>query len=188
MRRNGLKFSGNSSTASVCGRHWPIWAWSWWKWWWLLYPDSYAPGGILFGPLLGGALALAGNVLGSGIACLATRSLGGHWLERFFSPEKLRQAHSSLEQQGPWLIFLLRINPLTSSDLVSYAAGLTRIPVWKVMLATGVGMAPLCFAQAWLAESLLTSFPVLIYPLAVGCGAYLIAVLLVVRQLVKRPA
>ncbi|MEQ9409926.1 MAG: VTT domain-containing protein [Fuerstiella sp.] len=143
----------------------------------------YAPGGILFGPLVGGGLALAGNVLGAGIACSLTRSLGSTWLSRYFDAEKLERTQGLIEARGGMFLFLLRLNPLTSSDLVSYAAGFTRIPVWKVMTATACGMAPLCFAQAWLAEGLITSFPWLMYPLMAACMAYLVAVILVVRRL-----
>jgi uncharacterized membrane protein YdjX (TVP38/TMEM64 family) len=71
-----------------------------------------------------------------------------------------------------WLILLLRVNPLTSSDLVSYAAGLAGIPVWKVMLGTLPGMAPLCWAQAYLADGILRAVPQLLYPLLVLCGIY----------------
>ncbi|MBC8290751.1 MAG: TVP38/TMEM64 family protein, partial [Planctomycetes bacterium] len=106
----------------------------------------YAPGGIIFGGFLGGLIALLGNVFGAGIACQVTRSLGGNWLTRLLSPKALEATQNALARRGGWLVFLLRINPLTSSDLVSYAAGFTQIPVWKVMLATLAGMAPLCFA------------------------------------------
>ena len=78
-----------------------------------------------------------------------TQSLGNEWMRRFFSEHKIASIQERLERHGVWLIFLLRVNPLTSSDLVSYAAGLTRIPIWKVMTATAFGMAPLCFAQAY---------------------------------------
>jgi uncharacterized membrane protein YdjX (TVP38/TMEM64 family) len=145
----------------------------------------YAPGGIVFGPALGGTLSLIGNILGAGIACAVTRSLGNNWLTRFFEPDKLERVQHEIETRGALLIFLLRLNPLTSSDVVSYAAGLTRIPIWKVMLVTGCGMAPLCFAQAWLAENLITAFPGLIYPLLVACGVYMICVVVVVRRILR---
>ena len=148
----------------------------------------YAPGGILFGTFIGGTTALMGNVIGAGIACLITRSFCNCCLSRFFSEEKLRQVHVAMGKQGPWLIFLLRLNPLTSSDIISYAAGLTCIPVWKVMFATGLAMTPLCFAQAWLAEGLLQAFPQLIYPLFVCCIGYLVAALLVIRKMMQQPA
>ena len=148
----------------------------------------YAPGGILFGPLIGGSLALAGNIIGAGIACRITRSLGGNRLDRLFSQEQLRRLHTAVEKRGPWLIFLLRVNPLTSSDIISYAAGLTRIPVWKVMLATGTAMTPLCFGQAWLARGLLDAFPQLVYPLIACCIVYLVVCFLVVRRIMRQTA
>ena len=143
----------------------------------------YAPGGILFGGFLGGLIALLGNVAGAGIACAVTRSFGDSWLARLLPAESLERAQKTLERRGSWLIFLLRLNPLTSSDLVSYAAGFTRIPIWKVMVATLAGMAPLCFAQAVLAESVLTAIPQLLYPLLAACAFYAVAVCVVGRRL-----
>lgn len=145
----------------------------------------YAPGGILFGPFLGGLLALIGNILGAGIACSVTRTLGSNWLTKFFDREKLEAAQARIESRGMLLIFLLRINPLTSSDIVSYAAGFTRIPTSKVMLATAFGMAPLCFAQAWLADNLISAFPRLIYPLTAACALYAVAVIITVRKMMR---
>ncbi len=143
----------------------------------------YAPGGVVFGGFVGGLLALIGNVLGAGIACGTTRSIGSTWLTRLFPQESLEKAQSELDRRGGWLIFLLRVNPLTSSDLVSYAAGFTRIPVWKVMFATMLGMAPLCFAQAWLAENLFVAYPWLLYPLLTAGAVYVIAIVVVVRRM-----
>lgn len=141
----------------------------------------YAPGGVIFGALAGGTISLAGNVAGAGIAYTIARSLGGDWLARWFAAEKLSRVSIGLEKYGVWLVFLLRLNPLTSSDIVSYAAGLTQLPMRMVMLATAAGMAPLCFAQAWLAESLLAAYPNLIYGLVIACGVYFVAVLWVVQ-------
>ena len=143
----------------------------------------YAPGGILFGGFLGGLIALLGNVAGAGIACAVTRSFGESWLARLIPAESLEPVQQTLERRGTWLLFLLRLNPLTSSDLVSYAAGFTRIPIWKVMLATLAGMAPLCFAQAYLAENVLTALPQLLYPLLAACVVYAVCVCVVVRRL-----
>ena len=36
----------------------------------------YAPGGLIFGPWYGGVLALIGNILGAGLSCSLTRTLG----------------------------------------------------------------------------------------------------------------
>ena len=69
---------------------------------------------------------------------------------------------------------------------VSYAAGLTHLSVWKLMLGTLAGMAPLCFAQSYLADELLTAFPLLIYPLVAACVVYGLIVIWVMINLLKR--
>jgi uncharacterized membrane protein YdjX (TVP38/TMEM64 family) len=145
----------------------------------------YAPGGVIFGGFMGGALSLVGNVVGAAIACLIVRSFSDAWLARCFSAEKVAATQARLEHHGGWLIFFLRLNPLTSSDIVSYAAGLTRIPVATVMLATGLGMAPLCFAQAYFAESILQAFPRLIYLFAALCIVYFLFVIAAIRGMAR---
>jgi hypothetical protein len=42
----------------------------------------------------------------------------------------------------------------------------------KLLWGTTLGMAPLCFLQAYLAESLLAAFPRLLYPLLAVGGLY----------------
>ncbi len=143
----------------------------------------YAPGGVVFGGFWGGLLSATGNVLGAGIACQLMRTLGRPYFERWLQRESLRNYESQLVRSGVWIVFLLRLNPLTSSDLVSYAAGATPIPVWKVMLGTLLGMAPLCWAQAYLADGILAVFPELIYPLLAGCALYTIGVVWMLRKL-----
>ena len=148
----------------------------------------YAPGGLIFGPWYGGLLALIANTIGSGLACSLTRSLSHRWLDRLTGHESMEKLHSELERRGPKMIVLLRLNPLTSTDLLSYAAGFTRIPVSHVMLATGLGMAPLCFAQSWLSDSIFHRWPQLIWPL-LACGVlYLIVVVYVLVKMVRRSA
>lgn len=149
----------------------------------------YAPGGLIFGPWFGGLLALLGNVIGSGISCGLTRSLGSGWMQRLGSTNSIERLQLALERRGGSMIFLLRLNPLTSTDLVSYAAGFTRIPVRHVMVATGIGMAPLCFAQSWLSDSVFHKWPQLLWPLLIMSGAYLFVVTVVIaRRLRPKPA
>jgi uncharacterized membrane protein YdjX (TVP38/TMEM64 family) len=83
----------------------------------------YAPGGMIFGPIVGGALALAGNTLGAGLACTLAKRLGAARLERALAVETREQLHEAIARRGVRWVFWLRLNPLTSSDMVSYAAG-----------------------------------------------------------------
>ncbi len=142
----------------------------------------YAPGGLIFGPWLGGLLALIGNMIGSGISCGLTRSLGADWLHRVGPQSSIERIQLALERRGGWLIVMLRLNPLTSTDLVSYAAGYTRMPVRQVVLATGIGIAPLCFAQSWLSDSIFSKWPHLLWPLLILSAVYLLVVTVVVAR------
>lgn len=148
----------------------------------------YAPGGIIFGGFWGGLLSLIGNVLGAGLACQIMRTFGRAHFERFLDRGSLRKYEAQLVRSGAWIVFLLRFNPLTSSDFVSYAAGATSMPVWKLMLGTCLGMAPLCFAQAYLADEILTAFPKLLYPLGAACVVYTILVLVVAGRMMRQVA
>ena len=153
----------------------------------------YAPGGLIFGPVLGGALSLIGNTLGAGLAATMARRLGAERLRRWQSVETpTEETHSPLQEavrtRGARWVFWLRLNPLTSSDVVSYAAGLAGIPARHVMAATACGMTPLCFAQSALSDDIFRRFPTLLYPLLAVCLVYLITALFLLRRQFGRSA
>jgi uncharacterized membrane protein YdjX (TVP38/TMEM64 family) len=150
----------------------------------------YLPGGVLFGGFWGGTLSLAGNIIGAGACAVLVRTLlGERWSQNFFESARLETARRIILDHGILSVALLRVNPLTSSDLVSYAAGLTPLSVTRIMLGTGIGMTPLAYAQAYFSVGLFAMFPWLVWPLVVGCVLYLIvAVVLVVRLSAPRPA
>jgi uncharacterized membrane protein YdjX (TVP38/TMEM64 family) len=142
----------------------------------------YAPGGAIFGGFLGGTLSLAGNVIGATIACLITRTFGER-VSRRLDASAMGVIAGRIRQRGVWVVALLRVNPFTSSDLVSYAAGLVRVPVWHVTVGTLIGMAPLCYAQAYLAEQI---FRVLPGSAVVVAGLGVAYVVVVVALLIRR--
>lgn len=119
----------------------------------------YAPAGAIFGGLVGGTLSLIGNVAGAAIAAWLGRVLGEAWIARRLAGRDLLALRDRLVGRGLWVVFLLRVNPLTSSDLVSYAAGAFGVPVRHVALATLAGMAPLCYLQAYLAATIFELLP-----------------------------
>lgn len=137
----------------------------------------YAPGGAIFGGFLGGLLSLIGNVLGAACAFFIVRALGGDRIRARLGEGPLGPIERRLERHGVAVVFLLRVNPLTSSDLVSYAAGLTAMPAWKLVVGTAAGMAPLCFVQSYAAAGLVERYPGLIYGVVVLALGYLVAAL-----------
>ncbi len=138
----------------------------------------YAPAGALFGGLLGGTLSLIGNTLGAAIACGVGSALGEGALARRMEGTKLGTYRNAIQQRGVWVVLLLRINPLTSSDLVSYVAGAVGVPIWRVALGTFLGMAPLCYAQSYLAEQIFDVLPGAVYILIAAGIIYVLALVI----------
>jgi uncharacterized membrane protein YdjX (TVP38/TMEM64 family) len=145
----------------------------------------YAPAGLLFGGFLGGLLSLAGNVLGAALCCVIGAAAGQEGIARRTEGTRLQPHLARLRRRAFWVVLLLRVNPLTSSDLVSYAAGAAGVPAWKVAAGTLVGMAPLCFAQAYLAEQLFTRLPP--WALAASAIVIVLVVVLVMRAASEGP-
>ena len=119
----------------------------------------YAPGGAIFGGFAGGTLSLAGNVLGAALAAAIGRALGEPWVSRRIAAHHLERLRDQVGRRALLVIVLLRLNPFTSSDLVSYAAGAIGVGAGRVALGTLIGMAPLCYVQAYLAETLFEILP-----------------------------
>lgn len=135
----------------------------------------YLPGGVIFGGFWGGTLSLAGNVLAAGLCCWLTRTvLGQAWFGRRLEEGPIPGLREVIVHHGALSIALLRVNPLTSSDLVSYASGLTPLRVRTVMLGTFVGMTPLCYLQSYLSMEIFTTFPWLLWPFLVMCALYVV--------------
>lgn len=142
----------------------------------------YAPAGALFGGFLGGTLSLIGNVIGAAIACGIGRALGEHALAAKLKSPDLARYRELVLARGVWVVTLLRVNPLTSSDLVSYAAGVVGVPVWRVALGTFIGMAPLCYAQSYLSEQLFQIIPGALYFVIAAGLAYVLVLVLYLRR------
>lgn len=138
----------------------------------------YAPAGALFGGFMGGTLSLIGNTIGAAIACGVGSAVGEAALARRIEGTKLMSYRAAIQERGLWVVLLLRMNPLTSSDLVSYMAGAVGVPIWRVALGTFIGMAPLCFAQSYLAAQIFDVLPGAVYVLAAAGVVYIAALII----------
>jgi uncharacterized membrane protein YdjX (TVP38/TMEM64 family) len=138
----------------------------------------YAPGGALFGGFMGGTLSLIGNTIGAAIACGVGSAIGEGALARRLEGTKAAQYRDAIRERGVWVVLLLRVNPLTSSDVVSYMAGAAGVPIWRVALGTFIGMAPLCYAQSYLAEQIFDILPGAIYVLIASGLLYVLALVI----------
>lgn len=134
----------------------------------------YIAGGILFGPFWGGTLALVGNTIGAGICYKIAETVGRTWAEKQIDEAKRARFQKFSEKYGGFAIFLLRINPLTSSDIFSYLAGLTRTRFAHFMLGTTLGLLPLVYVQAYLGENWVKDNPLLYLAALMLCAIYVV--------------
>ncbi len=100
--------------------------------------------GRVFGPFLGTLYAVTGATLGSLVSFLVARSLGRKLIARFLKGHINFCRHCS-DRLLTKLVFLARLVPAVSFDMVSYGAGLTKMSWSKFALASFVGMLPLTF-------------------------------------------
>ena len=100
--------------------------------------------GILFGPLLGGALSVGADLLGGFLCYLLARSTGREWLATLLArrPRTHRVVELLAERRGVLTLALLRVCPVAHYTVVSYAAGLAGVQPVVFLVGTGVGQLP----------------------------------------------
>lgn len=109
--------------------------------------------GAAFGVYLGATYAVMGAEIGAIISFLIGRALGRDALSRLFRRditfcERCSDRHLAI------FVFLSRLLPVFSFDLISYGAGLTNMSVRAFAIATLFGMIPPTFAITALGGSL----------------------------------
>ena len=99
-------------------------------------------GGYLFGPALGIVLTMVGEVLGASISFSLVRWFGqSFFIERF--PKLVIKLHNYKEKFGWQTIFLARLIPSFSFDIISIGSGLSNISYRTYIIATTLGIIPL---------------------------------------------
>lgn len=103
--------------------------------------------GILYGPLLGGALSAAGSILAGCAGYGLCRLLPARWSARVIGPDAMASAHALFDRWGFAIIALSRWLPVLP-ELVTFVAGLTRLSFPRFFLALCAGSIPLGFLVA----------------------------------------
>lgn len=109
--------------------------------------------GVVYGLFWGGALNLAGQTAGAMMAFSITRFLGKGTSQRVASEAGQSGFAPWLERWGGKALFITRAVPGMPSDVISYATGLTRMPVRTYLLATFLGFIPQSLMYAWLGDA-----------------------------------
>jgi len=135
--------------------------------------------GAVFGPFLGTTYVVIGAEIGAILSFLIGRALGRDVISRLLGVnvifcEKCSNHHLGL------LIFLARLLPVFSFDVISYGAGLTTMSLRTFAWTTLLGMIPPTFAFTYLGSSVVSAQWALIVS-----GCVLVAFFLLMPKLVK---
>ena len=103
--------------------------------------------GAAYGHLWGTVQVVIGAELGALIAFGLARVLGRDALLKVFG-EKVDAGLLGSQNALTWTVFASRLMPFVSFDMISYAAGLSGIHVWRFALATLAGIIPASFLLA----------------------------------------
>jgi uncharacterized membrane protein YdjX (TVP38/TMEM64 family) len=98
--------------------------------------------GAFFGPFAGTVYSLFGALGGAAASFMIARLLGREFVERFLGGH-VNFCPRCSDRLLTRIVFVSRLIPVVSFDLVSYGAGLTAMSLWKFCLATFLGMIPL---------------------------------------------
>jgi uncharacterized membrane protein YdjX (TVP38/TMEM64 family) len=103
--------------------------------------------GLAYGHTWGTLYIVIGAVTGALIAFTIARLVGHEILSRWFG-DKLKVGLLGSQNTLTSIVFVSRLLPFVSFDIVSYAAGLTEITWWRFTLATTIGIIPASFLLA----------------------------------------
>ena len=114
-------------------------------------------GGLAFGALMGTVYTVIGATLGAVVAFLVAKKLGKGVIKN--SAGKVDQIQQQLEKNGFIYVLIFRLLPIFNFDLISYAAGLSKVRLLPFFLATLIGIIPGTFAYNFLGSSIVSKDP-----------------------------
>lgn len=118
--------------------------------------------GLLFGPLLGVAIAVVASTASAMIAMLLVRAAGWR-LNRLERHRSIRTVEERLRQRGWLAILSLRLIPAVPFSALNYAAGASSVRVLPYAVATFAGLLPGTTAVVVLGDALAGHISALLY-------------------------
>jgi uncharacterized membrane protein YdjX (TVP38/TMEM64 family) len=112
--------------------------------------------GAVYGHSFGTIYIVIGAELGAIIAFLIARIVGHELASKYLGPN-LSFGRFGSQNGLTTIVFISRLIPFMSFDLVSYAAGLTPIKFWRFAAATLLGLIPISFALAHVGGEIITT-------------------------------
>ncbi len=108
--------------------------------------------GLAFGAFWGGMLSLVSATAAAALSFGLARALGRSAVQGLLGKAGLESADRWFARYGVYAVLVARLVPIVSFDVISYAAGLTRMGFWGFLSATVLGMLPATFIYSYLGE------------------------------------
>ena len=108
--------------------------------------------GLAFGVFWGWMLSLFGHVLAAAVCFGISRSLGRVPVEVLVGRTGLQSADRWFARWGVYAVFVGRLIPGVAFDVISYAAGLTRMRFRNFIFATTLGIFPQTLLYSYLGQ------------------------------------
>ncbi|MEZ4714259.1 MAG: VTT domain-containing protein [Caldilineaceae bacterium] len=116
-------------------------------------------GGYLFGFWQGLALSMAAMIIGSAVLMLVGRLVGERVARRFVSAEIMaRFDQRTMEEDGVMSFFMIFLLPVFPDDAICFIAGMTRLSILRLILASTIGRIPSVAVLTYTGASLNESF------------------------------
>ncbi|MEF8812492.1 MAG: TVP38/TMEM64 family protein [Halovenus sp.] len=101
--------------------------------------------GYLFGAWWGTVYNMIGITVGSSIAFWLSRRFGRAYVESIVHKDALEKFDAIGDDAAGFTLFVLFLIPGLPDDMLCFAGGLTRLPLWQLVAIAVVGRAPAFF-------------------------------------------
>ncbi len=119
----------------------------------------------LFGWIYGALLSWSSAMVGAILCFYIAKFLGRDVVEKLTSKAALQSVDAFFERHGRYAILIARLLPFISFDIVSYAAGLTKIKFKDFLIATGLGQLPATLIYSYAGQMLSGGSKMIVYAL-----------------------
>ncbi|MCE2401502.1 TVP38/TMEM64 family protein [Candidatus Poribacteria bacterium] len=130
--------------------------------------------GALFGFWWGMLLSWSSAMLGAALCFYIARFLGAKHVARIVSQPVVNKTDQFIQTYGNYAILIARLIPYIPFDVVSYAAGLTRIQFIGFWLATGIGQLPATVVYTYLGNRISTHTNLMLFGFGIAISVSIV--------------
>jgi len=113
-----------------------------------------AAAGLVFGFWVAFPMVWLAWIASGVIAYLIGYTLGRPLAVRLAGEERVASAEAAIGRGGPGVLVLARLVPFVPFSLVGYVAGAARVPLWRYVWTSAVGVLPITAAATYLGHAL----------------------------------